>query len=447
MRDLAFTAVMIPLVPLCFVRPWVGILVWSWLGYMNPHQYCWGFANTLVPWAQIVAIATIGGLVLTKDRKPFIWSRETVLMLLLWGWFTITTVVSWYPDDAWPQWEKVSKILLMNFMTIPLIRSRYRMRWLLLVIAGSLGFYGLKGGLFVFATAGQYRVLGAPGQTFVSGNTTIALALNMCLPLFWYLRKDEPRPWLRSLLLATFCLSVVAVLFTYSRGGLLGLGCVLAILGARSRRRYLVLPLIGLTALAVFAVAPRQWVDRMQTIQTYEQDNSAMERLMSWKVGFDIANDRPIFGGGFQVFNQRATYRKYAPQFDHFLDAHSIYFNLLGEHGYVGLGLFFLLVVCTFGSLISIYRAGRQHEDLTWASDFAHMLGAGLVGYLVSGAFLSVAYFDLGWHLFALVVILKALTADELEALAPTSAMERIRARRARQTVMAPSRPFSVIPR
>ena len=389
MRDIVLAAIMAVLVPLSFVRPWIGILVWSWLGYMNPHQYCWGFANSFVPWAEMVAIATMGGFVLTGDRKPFVWSRETVLMLSLWGWFTITTMASWYPHDAWPQWERVSKILLMSFMTIPLIQSRYRLRWLLLVIAGSLGFYGFKGGLFVLATGGHYKVLGAPGRTFVSGNTTIALALNMCLPLFWYLRKDEPRRWLRSLLLATFCLSVLAVLFTYSRGGLLGLGCVLAILGARSKQRYLALPLVALTALLVFAVAPQQWVERMQTIETYHQDESAMGRLMAWRVGYEIANDSPLVGGGFEVFNQRATYLKYAPQFDHFLDAHSIYFNLLGEHGYVGLGLFLLLISFSLGTLVSIYRVGRRHEELAWVSDFAHMLGAGIVGYLVSGAFLE----------------------------------------------------------
>jgi probable O-glycosylation ligase (exosortase A-associated) len=436
MRDILLTAIIVSLLPICFVRPWVGILVWSWLGYMNPHRFTWSFANSRIPWAEMVAIATICGFVLTRDRKRFIWSRETVLMLLLWGWFTITTMASWYPRDAWPRWEMVSKILLMNFMTIPLIQSRDRLRWLLLVIAGSLGFYGFKGGMFVIATGGQHMVMGAPGRSFVSGNTTIALALNMCLPLFWYLRKGESRPWLRSLLLATFCLSVLAVLFTYSRGGLLGLGCVLAILGARSKRRYLALPLVGLTALVVFTVAPQRWVERMQTIETYDQDQSAMGRLMAWRVGYEIANDRPIFGGGFEVFNQRATYLKYAPQFDHFIDAHSIYFNLLGEHGYVGLGLFVLLILCSLASLLSTYRAGLQREELAWASDFAHMLGAGIVAYLVTGAFLSVAYFDLGWHFLAFVVILKALTAQELETLGLATATAQVSAYPARQPVL-----------
>lgn len=418
MRDIVFTCIMVGLLPACFLRPWVGILVWSWLGYMNPHQHCSGFANSY-PWAGMVAIATISGSVLTKDRKPFIWCRESLLMILLWVWFAITTLFSWYPEDAWLYFERFSKIILMTLLAIPLIQTRVRMRWLLLIIAGSLGFYGFKGGLFVFATGGNYIVNGAPGTTFVSTNNTIALAINMCLPLFWYLRKDETRRWLRHALLATFWLSVIAVPFTYSRGGMLGLACVLCILFARARQRYLALPLVGLAAVLLFTVAPEKWVARMHTIETYDQDQSAMGRLTAWRVGYQIANDSPLFGGGFWVFNHRETFDKYAPEFQHFIDAHSLYFNLLGEHGYVGFALFITLVLCTLGSVFFAFRVGQHYKELSWLSDYSYMLGASIVAYLVTGAFLSVAYFDLAWQFFALVVVLKELTKRELEALAP----------------------------
>jgi probable O-glycosylation ligase (exosortase A-associated) len=425
MRDVAFAAIMAVLLPLSFVRPWIGILVWSWFGYMNPHQHCWGFARRAVPWAELIAIATLAGFVFSRERKPFIWCRESILMILLWIWFTVSTAFAWYPDKAWLQWQEVSKILLMTLLTIPLIVNRERMRWLLVVIAGSLGFYGFKAGLFVIATGGNYMVYGAPGRTFVSSNNTIALVLNMCLPLFWYLRKDEPRWWLRQLLLATFFLSLIAVPFTYSRGGVLGLGCVLCVLFARSRARYLAFPAIALAAVALFALAPGKWVARMETIQSYEQDKSANGRLIAWGVGYQIANDSPLVGGGFEVFNNPTTFQKYAPEYHHFIDAHSIYFNLLGEHGYVGLGLFFSLVLCTFSSLVSVYRLGRQFKELSWLSDYAYMLGGALTAYLFTGTFLSVAYFDLAWHFLALSIVLKELASRELEARVPVRAAAR----------------------
>lgn len=420
MRDITFACMMVGLLPVCFVRPWVGILVWSWLAYMNPHQFCYGFANSLVPWSEMVAITTISGFVLTRDRKPFIWCRESILMATLWIWFTITTLFSWYPEDAWLHLERFSKIALMTLLAIPLIQDRARLRWVLMVIAGSLGFYGFKAGLFVIATGGNYMVFGAPGETFVSANNTIALALNMCLPLFWYLRKDETRPWLRHALLATFWLSAIAVPFAYSRGGVLGLGCVLSMVFARSRQRGVALPMLGLLAVLLFTLAPEKWVERMHTIETYEQDASAMGRLTAWRVGYEIANDSPLFGGGFWVFNHTETFQKYAPEYNHFIDAHSLYFNLLGEHGYVGLGLFIFLVLMTFGNVIFMCQVGRQYKELSWVSDYAYMLGTGIVAYLVTGAFLSVSYFDLAWNLFALVIVLKEIVRRELETLTPT---------------------------
>jgi putative inorganic carbon (HCO3(-)) transporter len=420
MRDVLLAAIIIPLIPVSFLRPWIGVLVFAWIGFMNPHLHTYGFARWRMQWAEMVAMATLAGLVLNKDRKPFIWCRESILMIAIWAWFLVTTVFSFYPEDAWWQLERVSKVMLMTLITIPLLQERARMRWMLLVMAGSLGFYGVKAGIFVILSGGNYMVMGAPGNTFVSSNNAIALALNMCLPLFWYLRKDEERLWARHLLLAAFWLSAIAVPFTYSRGGVLGLGCVLTILAARSRRRYIAFPLLYGAAILLFAMAPEKWVARMDTIQDYESDQSAISRLDAWQMGIRIANDRPLFGGGFWAFNRTETYAKYAPYLGpRSTDAHSIYFNLLGEHGYVGLGLFLLLVCCTYASLLSLYRMGRRHKEITWVSDYAYMLFASITAYLVTGTFLSVAYFDLAWHLLALVVVLKELARRELAALAP----------------------------
>lgn len=438
MRGIALSMIMMVLVPISFARPWIGILVWSWLGYMNPHRMTYGFARRF-PWAQITALAILAGTPFSKDRKPFIWNRETILMLALWIWFVVTTVFAWYPDDAALALEETSKVFLMNFLTIPLMQERYRMRWLLLVIAGSLGFYGFKAGIFTMMTGGNFMVLGAQGRTSVSTNNGIALVLNMCLPIFWYLRKEETRTWLRHLLLATFVLSIIAVPFTYSRGGVLGLCFVLSVLFFRSRRRYFALPAAALGLVAIALLAPDKWTSRMQTLESYQTDRSAMGRITAWKVGIAIANDSPLVGGGFEVFNRPGAFQKYAPEFRHFIDAHSIYFNLLGEHGYVGLGLYLLLVLCTLARLRSLYRLGQRYQELAWVSDYSYMLFSSLLAYLFTGAFLSMAYLDLAWHLFALVVILQALAQQEFAALAP----ERVGAHGARPLAAgyAPLRP------
>jgi putative inorganic carbon (HCO3(-)) transporter len=422
-RDIAFIVILFGSLPVCFLRPWVGILVWSWMAYMNPHLLTWNIAEFSLAPAMLVAVPTISGFVLTKDRESFIWSRETTLIAVLWIWFTVTSMFALYPTEAWSEWRRVSKILLMVLLTIPLFQDRRRLRLLLLVIAGSIGFYGLKGGIFVVTTGGQGMVLGPPGRSFVSSNNALALALNMCLPLMFYLALEEPRRWLRAMLFAAFLLSILSVLFTYSRGGVLGLVVVLALLLFKTRAKLILIPAALAGLVALYAFAPKQWVARIETIQHYEDDGSARARLLSWDVSMRLADDHPIVGGGFDAFNNRETFDKYAPgNTDH--DAHSIYFNLLGEHGYPGLFLFALLVFFLLSTLRRLRKIGGKFPELAWVSNYAHMLQASIVGYLITGAFLSVAYFDLAYHLFAIVVIVEHLATQALESKAVQGAFQ-----------------------
>jgi probable O-glycosylation ligase (exosortase A-associated) len=320
-----------------------------------------------------------------------------------------------YPEPAWEKFIEFSKILLMAFLVIPLFQDRRKIRILLVVVGASLGFYGLKGGLFVILTGGQWMVLGPP-NSFFEANTELALVLNMSLPIQLYLAREESRRWLRGTLWTSFALTVLAVPFTYSRGGVLGLAVVLMVLFVKARRRLLLIPVVATGLLAFALFTPQQWVSRMQTIGEYEVDESANLRLMSWRVALDLAADRPIFGGGFRVFVDRATYDIYMPEYPRAFghDAHSIYFNLLGEHGWVGLGIFLLLVGMSLLKLHRLRGLAKVHPELAWAGNYAHMIQASLATYLVTGAFLSVAYFDLAYLLLILVPVLHAVAAQEL---------------------------------
>jgi probable O-glycosylation ligase (exosortase A-associated) len=422
MRDIALTLFVLGALPACVKRPWLGILMWCWFAFMAPQSHTWGFAATL-PFSLLVAMATFLGLVTTRDKQPFLWRAETILIVVLWLWFTATTVVAIYPADSWPYWWRTTKMLLMALLTIPLFQSRERLRWLLLVIAVSLGYYGARGGLFVFLTGGNSMVMGAGEGTSISSNNAVGLALNMSLPVFWYLAREEPRRWWRYGLYATFALSIVAVPFTYSRGALLGLGVVLALLALKAKLRYLPLLGVGLAIAAVllFTFAPDKFTRRVETIERYEEDGSANARLAAWSLGLELAKDRPITGGGFWVYNHLEIWQRYAPPEwkDKFYDAHSLYFNLLGDHGFVGLGLFLLLVATVLWRLRGVHRQVRGRPDLAWASRYAHMLEVTIIGYLVTGAFMSVSYFDFAYTSFVIAILVShlagrpvAVTAD-----------------------------------
>jgi probable O-glycosylation ligase (exosortase A-associated) len=396
--------------------------MWSWLAYMNPHRLTWGFAHDL-PFSQMVALVTIAGFVFSSSRKPFLWNREILLLGMLWAWFAITCTGAFYPEDAWRKLGDFSKILLMAVLVVPLFQDRQKIRMLLLVIAASLGFYGVKGGLFALSTGGQYMVLGPP-NSFFEANTELALVLNMALPFLLYLAKEEPRRWLRLTLYGAFGLTMLAVPFTYSRGGLIGLAVVLVVLFVKARRRVLLVPVVAVGLVGFFMFAPPQWISRMQTLENVQEDGSANLRMMSWRVALSIAEDYPVFGGGFKVFVHRATYDIYMPEYPRSFghDAHSIYFNLIGEHGWVGFWLFVSLVTAVLLRLYQLRRLARAHPEIAWAGNYAHMLQASIATYLTTGAFLSVAYIDIAYQLFILAPVIHAVAVQQLAAGQPESA-------------------------
>lgn len=416
MRDVLVTMSVLGLLPFCLFRPWVGVLVWSWLAYMNPHRLTWGFAHDF-PFSQYVALATLLGFVFTNARKSFLFSREILVLGAMWIWFFLTSTAAMYPEDAWNKFGIVSKILLMALLVVPLFQDRQKLRILLVVIAVSAGFYGVKGGLFALGTGGQYMVLGPP-DSFFESNTETALILNMTLPLLLYLGREETRRWARWAFRAGFVLTMVAVPFTYSRGGVIGLAVVLAVLFVKARRRVLLAPVVIAGLVAFTMVAPAQWMNRMETLEHYQEDGSANLRMMSWQVALGIVRDRPVFGGGFRALQHRSTYDIYMPEypreFGH--DAHSIYFNLIGEHGWIGLGLFGVLVCMTFLKLYNLRRLARGNPSIAWAANYAHMLQACIATYLTTGAFLSVAYFDMAYQVFILVPVIHAVALQELGA-------------------------------
>src|SRR5579862_3287440 len=110
MRDYVLTAFVFAMVPVCAARPWIGILMWYWLGLMSPHRLTWSFAYTM-PFAMAVGVATLLGACVARDRRPIPWQRELVLSAVLLAYFSLTTVFAWEPAFAWPQLEKVAKII------------------------------------------------------------------------------------------------------------------------------------------------------------------------------------------------------------------------------------------------------------------------------------------------------------------------------------------------
>jgi len=431
MRDLVVVLIFFGVLPMVFIRPYIGVYLWSWIGYMNPHRLGWGFA-TNIPFAAIAGVATIVALLFDKDRKPVPWNLITVIWALLLCWMTLTALFAIYPDLAFAKWMKVVKIQAMVLITFMLIRDRERINGLIWIIVLSIGFYSVKGGLFAIQTAGQYKVWGPPGS-FIEDNNQLALAIIMIIPLMWYLSQTTANKWARYGLRVAIGLSTLSVFASYSRGALLAIAAIAGYLMLKSRNK---LPLIILALCMVPAALyfmPDEWSDRMSSIKAYEADGSAMSRIRVWGLTLEVAKESPIVGAGFGAFSRRGLHNKYQKTITGSSDAsrwggyyiasdpHSIYFLILGEHGFVGIALFLLLLVGSFFMAGRINRLTKDREDLHWARQLGLALQTSLIGYGVGGAFLGLSYFDLYYHLIALTVVTRQCVLEAVDENEPES--------------------------
>ena len=419
MRDIAVTLIVFGVLPYILVRPHIGVYMWSWIGYMAPHRLGWGFASTL-PFAALIGVATLAALLFSKEPKRIPLTSITVTLILFLVWMVITTLFATNPDEAMAKLSKVLKIQLMIFLTLMLFNNRERIHGLVWVIVISLGFYGVKGGIFTLLTGGQFHVVGPPGS-FIVGNTSLALALVMVFPLMRYLQMQTDNKWIKRGLIAAMGLSALSILGSYSRGGVLAILAMGGFMLLKSKKRGLMIVMLVLSIPVAVAFMPDRWMGRMQTVQNYEEDSSAMGRITAWMFAIEMAKGR-FLGGGFESFTP-VNYHLYAPEVVDLLlekadgryqGAHSSYFSVLGEHGFVGLFLFLTLGFVSWrtGSWVTKYAA--DSDSLSWAKELAGMIQVSLVGFAVGGAFLSLAYFDLLYHLMALLVLLKLQVSQSL---------------------------------
>lgn len=428
MRDLLLLLIIAISIPISFFRPYYGILIWTWITFFNPHRFMWGFMYNF-PVALVIAVPTLIGCLFTSSINKRFLKWETLLLIVLWIWFCVTYLHAMqvplfqeHLDDAKREMIRVSKVLLITFTMILLVTSQKKFKNLVIVTAMSFGVLAIKGAIFGFRTGGESRVWGPP-DSFIADNNSFGLAVNMSLPMLFFLARDEQRRFYRWLYYLAFACGVLSVVLTYSRGGLLGLAAVLFAITMRSRYKVLSGFLAAVAILAVLTFASPQWMERMGGLARGDVDNSGRQRLVAWQTSWNFAMDYPITGGSFNALPNVSLFQRYQSEplpLGYLSTApHSIYFQMLEEQGFVGLGIYFVLVGSCWVSLAGLRRKAQRSPSTRWIVSYALMIQVSLLGFLVSGAFLGLANFDLFYQLVAMVVLLKMLYHADAPVAAP----------------------------
>lgn len=385
-------------------KPWVGVLVWTWVSLMNPHRLCWGFAVTF-PIGMMTAAATLTGFLFSPDKKELpLKGAPTIVLGVYMVWVTISWRMGLDPEGDFEIWDKVMKITFMIFVALALLRTKQHIITFAWVVTMSLALLGIKGGFFTVTTGGAHKVFGPPGS-FIGDNNQMALAMVMTIPLLRFLQLQLAQGWPRHLMTVAMLLVAASAVGSHSRGALLAIAAMSLFLWWRGGRRFGFGVMIVGAGLALGAFMPDEWWARMATIDDVQEDRSSMGRIAAWWVAWGIAKNE-VFGVGFLAARPElfVAYSPYGLEYGT-PSAHSIYFQIMGHHGFIGLALFLAMYVSTWYYCWRIRRESHGIPEARWCADLANMAQVSLLGYAAGGAFLSMAYFDLPLNIMVLVVL------------------------------------------
>jgi len=432
-RDVALLLFVLAAVPMALVSPFAAFMLWTWAGLAAINYYVYGFMQG-TQLAQIFALIALGLILFgrVKELKKYQLNGTGLLLLIfvVHGLFSALLAYPGLPRN-WELYTNVLKTVLLCLAMPLFLTDRSRINLFVLLVVLSISFHGLLDGLKFLASGGGHN---AQGLQKFGDNNHYALVLLMVMPLFIYVYRYATHWLLRYSLVGAFLLTFLAIIATGSRGALLGVVAMGVWVIATGKRKLAGLLMAGVLAILTFQLAPADWFARMDTIKSAQDDSSFMGRVAAWKRASAIALAHPVFGGGFHAGQGAGmVYEKYrhaqgllgfvdTPDFGYAAASHSIYFEVLGDLGFVGLLLFLVCIARVFYLRGRLLALARGQPQLEWARELGNLIAAGMVVYAVSGALLSAAYFELPYYLMMLIQVLYLVAQNAAHSVPPAAA-------------------------
>lgn len=429
MRSIVLTVFYLFFLVTGFSAAFVFALGYIWVDLFSPQQVSFSLLNR-IPISMIMGVAAISSYLLFDRRDPprlvfGLW------LVLIWAiWITLTTLWAVVPVAAWDKWDWAIKTVVFAGFLPFIIRSRIQIEAMVLTIILSLSGTLIAGGVRTLFMGGGYQIsLGLiPGNSGLAESSMLATASIAVIPLILYARKH-------TLLLARhpfvdwFCFGLIGAailtsLGTFARTGIVVMATLALIMWAQSKRKVLYAALASIPGIVVLMALSGEWYARMTTISDFGSETSALGRIAVWLWTLDFAAAHPL-GGGFAVYLIN-SFRLPIEGTTDFLEInarafHSIYFEVLGEHGIVGFGIFATMICCMFVYLRSVRRASRLVSEDTWLNELAKALTTSALVYLVGGAFVGIAFQPIFYYLFACSICLHQYVARTTVSVAATA--------------------------
>lgn len=422
LRDLFVALFVVGALPVCYRRPFVGLLMFSLLAYMRLQDLAWGFAR-YQRWSYYVALVTFAGFLSSRRKDPIILELRTIIMITLALFLGVGLLFAHGEAEvALPPYLEFCKIIAIALFSTSVIQTRDHLRAMVWIIGLSLGFYGVKNGIAGVISLGSLKILQGPGG-MLKDNNDFALAMVMAVPVLFHLYTSERRQILRKGALLMVPPTMITVVLTHSRGAALSLVFALGVLVWRSRNRFAGIAVGFCLAIAAVAFAPKSYVERLETIKNFEEDGSAQGRLAAWRVAGRMVRANPIFGVGLDRFQIAYLDFEPAPTVQQLAGkggtrvAHNSYFQIWAEGGTPALLMYLSLLFLSFFDLWRLRWRAKRLYHASWILSYCTMFEASLGAFFLGSSFLNRAHFDLFYHYVAIILVFTTIARREMDNL------------------------------
>jgi len=352
--------------------------------------------------------------------KEKIWVPQVVYFYLLIAVIAVMGPFAVNNFSVWMGFE--SMFAWLACISIPMLHLADSVRKLRVLINTLIGLH-----CYLAVHALLHNGFGPGG--FVGDENDVALAINVMIPVAFCSALNAQTTRVKVLYWAATVVLVAGVVATKSRGGFLGLVAVIGYCFFFSPRKKAGLLIGGLLCAAGFFLIPGSYWEEMGTInEAAESDiGTGAHRKRLWGVAMNMFFANPIFGVGLNNFPWNAGEYMSAELIEHEgrsysgTAAHSVYFTILAEVGAAGSLVVAAIAYYSVKSTRAIIKKVKEMEvsqnlvaqvrpTILEVKGMAYGLGGGMIGYAVSGIFLTAFVYPHFWYVVALIVAVERVT-------------------------------------
>lgn len=407
-----------------FTAAFSAALGFVWVDIVKPQAIAYSIIRDL-PLSLLAAVAMLTQFMIKDRKSPPKFGILLILVSMLAIWITLTSWMSIVPS-AWTKWDWVFKVLVFSILLPFIFRSRVQIEAFILVFVFSAATIFFSAGIKTMLGSGGYGVLAIMGgsNTGLAEGSTLAAVCAMLIPLIVHVMRNSlifPKSWFSySLFIGIIVTAIAAIVGTAARTGLIVLGVLffLGVLKSKNRRWWIGGALVIGVLLLNLDLSSTPWGARMSTIETYNQDSSAMGRIAVWKWTLDYALTHPL-GGGFDAYRlsgisgvaEDGSVIYLPPGAMRGVAFHSVYFEVLGEQGILGFLMYFSMIAISLLKLRGLKRKWRNHPGMAWLVSLADALISSIIVFLAGGAFIGIAYQPFIFYMVGLTVAIDQYSA------------------------------------